>query len=436
MTKETGPDLEQILAAGRRSRLRRTVVASTLGVAAISVGVVFFLKWKHGTESLDAPVYVTEKIEQGDLTAGISATGTVEALNTVEVGAEISGRILSLHADFNDGVTTGQLLARIDPEQHRATVDQAKAQMLAARAQVAEAGATLKESTREAERAKELAQKGLLSDRELESAEAKAVRADASLKSAEASFALAKASFDAARTKLDRTEIVSPISGTVLSREVEVGQTLNAGMQTPVLFTIAEDLRRMQLSSRVDEADIGRVAVGQAASFTVDAHPGKTFSSLVTAVRNVPLTEQNVVSYEVLLQVDNDQLLLKPGMTASVEIVTEQLSDVLLVSNRALRFAPPRESAFRRPPGGGVPYLRKADGKQKSRPDADPAAALGRLKANEGLLWVEDRSTPGGLRPRKVVRLATDGEKTAIASTELSAGDEVVVEQTDAAAAP
>jgi len=142
-----------------------------------------------------------------------------------------------------------------------------------------------------------------------------------------------------------------------------------------------------------------------------------------------------VVSYEVLLQVDNNQLLLKPGMTASVEIVTEHLLDVLRVSNRALRFAPPRESAFRRPPGGGVPYLRNADGKQKAR-EPDPAAALGRLKANEGLLWVEDRSAPGGLRPLKVVRLATNGEKTAISSSEFKEGDEVVVEQTDAAAAP
>jgi HlyD family secretion protein len=424
--------LAQLLRSGRRhSRFRRVLLVLVLLAVAAAAGFGVF-QWKKGRAAEEVPRYVTEPLTKGDLTSTISATGTVEALNTVEVGAEISGRILSLNADFNDAVSAGQVLAEIDPEQHKAAVAQAKAQMLAAQAQVAEAEATLIETQQESKRAADLSAKGLLSSKELEGAQARAVRAEASLKSARASAALAKASFDAARSKLSKTEIVCPISGTVLSREVEVGQTINAGMQTPVLFIIAEDLKTMRLSSRVDEADIGKVFEGQTATFTVDAYAGREFASSVMEVRNVPQNDQNVVSYEVLLSVDNQEMLLKPGMTASVEIVTEKLKGVLLVPNKALRFSPPKGEGFRFR-GPPVPFLgRSGNGRSGKGKKTNPMQSMGKIKGNQGVLWkIDRRGPPGALSPVKVDKLASDGIRTAVHSEAIKERDEVVVEQPD-----
>jgi HlyD family secretion protein len=229
--------------------------------------------------------------------------------------------------------------------------------------------------------------------------------------------------------------VFSPISGTVLSREVEVGQTINAGMQTPVLFVIAEDLRRMRLSSRVDEADIGAVVPGLRATFTVDAHPDLEFASEVLAVRNVPEVEQNVVSYEVILSVDNEKMLLKPGMTAAVEVITAKHADVMLVPNKALRFSPPAEGRGFRRRGPPMPFLGPR-GRGKGEKKASPLAALGEVKAGHGVVWVLPPSKgPGAPEPKPVMvrRIATDGVQTAIQSDELHPGDAVVVDQADKA---
>ena len=421
-------NLDQLLQKTRtKSRLRWVFIV--LAVLVLAAGSLLAMQYWPKPEHEQGPRYNFVPISKGDLVSSISATGTVEAINTVEVGAEISGRILSLNADFNDAVAAGQLLAEIDPEQHKAQLNQAKAQLLAADAQVTEAQATLVESNLAVKRAAELAAKGLISAKELESTTAKATRAKASLKSAKASAALARASLDSARSKLSKTEIVSPINGMVLSREVEVGQTINAGMQTPVLFKIAEDLRRMRLSSNVDEADIGKVGQGQAATFSVDAYPAKEFHSTVTSVRNVPNTDQSVVSYEVLLSVDNQQLLLKPGMTASVEITTEKLTDVLLIDNKALRFSPASNSNGMR--GPRMPFFGSPGrGKGAKGEKKDPTKAMGKVSENQGVLWVQDGGGPNAaLRPVKVIRLATDGIKTAIKTKALNEGDEVVLEQ-------
>ncbi len=427
---DSNDPLAALLKSGRRHNRARRIVMVVGFLALAAGGAFFFLQWKKGQAAAALPKYVTAKVTSGDLTASISSTGTVQALNTVDVGAEISGRIMSLAADFNDTVTEGQVIAVIDPEQLKAQVAQTKAQMLAAEAQVAVAKATVVETKQVAARIRELSAKGLSSSKELESAEAASARAEASLKSSKAQLSLSKATFDAAASKLNKTEIVSPINGTVLSRAVEVGQTLNAGMQTPVLFTIAEDLKRMNLSSRVDEADIGNVAEGQNAIFTVDAYPGRKFYSAVTEVRNVPKTDQNVVSYEVLLSVDNEQLLLKPGMTASVEIITEKHANAVLVPNKAFRFAPPKESfRFRRPP---TPLLGKS--KQGSKkPEGNPMQNLGKIGENEGVLWkIDKKGPPVSLRPFKVEKVASDGIHTAIQSNDIRVGDEVIVEQSDA----
>lgn len=427
MTKDKNLD-DLLQKTRKKSRLRLMLIV--LAVIILAAGSLFaFQYWQQPTNA-QAPKYNRVPVAKGDLISSISATGTVEAINTVEVGAEISGRILSLNADFNDTVTAGQLLAKIDPEQLKTQVNQAKAQMLAADAQVVEAEATLLESDLAVKRSVELAEKGLISAKELESTTAVATRAKASLKSAKASAALARASLDSARSNLSKTEIVSPINGMVLSREVEVGQTINAGMSTPVLFNIAEDLRRMRLSSSVDEADIGKVKNGQSATFTVDAYPACEFKSQVTSVRNVPNTDQSVVSYEVLLSVNNELMLLKPGMTASVEITTEKLSDVLLVENKALRFSPINNGHDMGPPG--MPFFGspKRDKDAKDSEETNPMKSIGKVNENQGVLWIQEGSGfRARLRPVKVVKLATDGIKTAIQTDQLKEGDEVVLEQ-------
>jgi HlyD family secretion protein len=399
-----------------------------MALACVAMAAAGFFAWKYfgsgQVQSEQEMPFETVEIIRGDLASTISATGTVQALNTVEVGAEISGRISAIHADFNTPVAKGALLAEIDPEQLEAAVGQAKAQVLAARAGVAEAEALLVESRQEKERAAALADKGLLSDRELQAAVAKASRSEATILSARAQLALARASFEQAESRLSKTRIIAPSSGTVLSRKVEVGQTINAGMQTPVLFVIAEDLRRMELSARVDESDIGAVVAGQKSSFTVDAYPDRKFSSEVTSVRNVPLTDQGVVSYEVLLSVDNDDLFLRPGMTATVEIVTSVQQQVLLVPNKALRFTPPRSDARRGPPIG-MPMLGGRSKGSSGKVDSETMGRLGKLDSREGILWLPESPAP---RPTKVHRLATDGTHTAVRGDELKEGLRIIVD--------
>ena len=423
--------LESVLASGkRRTRTRKIAVAAV--AAALAVGGVVAFRATRAAEASAQPAYKTAAVVRGDLKASITATGTIQALNTVEVGAEVSGKIAALHADYNDAVTAGQLLAEIDPEQAKAAVDEAKAQVLAARAGVAKAKATLTAARLDADRSKALSEKGLVSAKELETSVSNLELAEASIQSADASLAVADASYTSAKTKLGKTQIVAPISGTVLSRRVEVGQTLNAGMTTPVLYTIAEDLRRMRLSSSVDEADIGAVAKGQKASFTVDAYPDRTFESGVDSVRNVATVTSNVVSYEVILTVDNSDLVLKPGMTASVEIVTLLIPDALLVPNKALRFTPadasPSKGGFPR----GIPFLGGPRGKKADDKTTNEAAlaALGKLGPRQAVVWLQKGA---GLAPVVVEKIATDGTDTAVKCDALAAGAKVVVDLADAA---
>lgn len=287
------------------------------------------------------PRFEGEKVELRDIQVVVSATGTVKGQNTVEVGAEVSGRVSKVLVDFNDHVTVGQVLAEIDPEQLKASVDEARARVAEADAATKQARATQIEARQAAERAKQQVAQGLVSQKEVEAAEATLARAEASAESAAASAQLVRATLKSQASRLDKTRIVSPIDGIVLSRLVEPGQTVTAGFQTPVLFKLAEDLRRMSLFVYVDEADIGRTREGQSATFTVDAYPDKVFPSKVVSLRNEPKEDQNVVTYEAVLAVDNSDLLLRPGMTATATIVAEVRKGALAVPNAALRFTPP-----------------------------------------------------------------------------------------------
>ncbi|MBM4442824.1 MAG: efflux RND transporter periplasmic adaptor subunit, partial [Candidatus Rokubacteria bacterium] len=363
-----------------------------------------------------APKYRTAKVERGPLTAAVSATGNLNAVTTVQVGSQISGQIKELLADFNSLVKRGQLIARIDPEtfeskltQARSELDAAQAAVLnqqaqvekaradvenarsvaaEAKAQTAKAQVALVDARRDYDRKSELMRKELIAKSELDSAQAlhdsAAAQLDstkakerslaagigsaqaqlrvteAMLKSAQAVVEQRRASLRQAQLDLERTRITAPVDGVVVSRAVDVGQTVAASLQAPVLFTIAQDLTKMQVDTSVDEADIGRIKLEDRASFTVDAFPGETFTGSVTQIRKAALIVQNVVTYTVVVSVANPQGRLLPGMTANVKLVHAEKANVLKVPNAALRFRPAGEGGGPGgvPGGGGAPGAR------------------------------------------------------------------------------
>ncbi len=291
-------------------------------LALLLIGAVVWFRSAAGR-----PQYRTAPVERGEIVATISASGTLNAVTTVQVGSQISGRIKNLYADFNSRVEKGQLIARIDPDTFEAKVNQAKAD--ADNAKVAVKDAKIKRDSRAA-----LFQEGGISQEERDSAQA-------SYDSAAARLEAALAALRAAQVDLDRTYIYAPVNGVVIARNVDVGQTVAASLQAPTLFLIAEDLNKMQVDTNVDEADISRIQVGQQASFTVDAFPAETFSGQVVQIRQAPIVQQNVVTYNVVVAVVNPDLKLKPGLTANVRILVDRRANALKIPNAALRFKPP-----------------------------------------------------------------------------------------------
>jgi HlyD family secretion protein len=392
-----------VVAPGRVVRKRIILAILCLLVLAGGIYAVRAVRMRMAARR---PTFELAEARRADVQVTVRATGTLQAMTTVEVGAEVTGRLLAVKVEANDAVRKGQVLAEIDPEQLRAAADQANAQVASAEASIQQAKATLVEATLAADRSERLRAEGLVGQNDFEATRASKARAQANLASAVASGTLARASLKSARSKLDKTTIVSPIDGIVLSRLVEPGQTVTAGFTTPILFRLAEDLTRMRLNVDIDEADIGRVREGLAASFTVDAYPERTFPSKVLSLRNEPKTSQNVVTYQAVLAVDNGERLLRPGMTCTATIVAETKSNVLVVPNAALRFTPP--------PSKG----RAADG------SSDKHVGL------ETELRKQHVYTPGSAEPVLVpVRAGvSDGQVTEIVSGELKAGTEVIVD--------
>lgn len=314
---------------------KKIIITSILLIAALAAGIFFYVD-RDGKKA----VYKTEKVSRGEVKSVVTATGTVNAVTTVSVGTQVSGTIRTLFADFNSPVKKGQLLAQIDPATFRAQVDQARANLLSAQANLEKAGVAVVDARRTYERNKELFSQNFIARSDLNTAETALHAAQAQQKVSEAQVAQARASLRMAETNLQYTNIISPVNGTVISRSVDVGQTVAASFQTPTLFSIAQDLTQMQINASVDEADIGQIRAGQDVSFTVDAYPDTDFSGKVSEVRNAPTTVSNVVTYDVIIKVDNPELKLKPGMTANVSITIETRPDVLRVPNAALRFKP------------------------------------------------------------------------------------------------
>ncbi|HEX6964695.1 MAG TPA: efflux RND transporter periplasmic adaptor subunit [Gemmatimonadaceae bacterium] len=326
-------------AKSRKQRLHRALAGALL-LAAIAVALFFWFR-----RAPAAPTYETVAARRGDLTVTVTATGALAPLDTVYVGTEVSGIVDVVAADYNDHVTKGQVIAVLNTDQLQAQIRQARAALAAAQANAQQMAATLAEAEPQAVRAESLFKRTMISPEALESARAALARARASEANARAQAAGAEAALQAQETMLNKATIRAPISGIVLQRAVERGRTVAAALQAPTLFVLAADLEHMTLSLDVDEADIGQVAVGQMADFTVDAYPDTAFSATVRSVRNAAKTVEGVVTYQAILDVSNPRLLLRPGMTATARIATASAHDVLLVPNAALRFTPASDTA-------------------------------------------------------------------------------------------
>ena len=289
--------------------------------------------------------YRTAKVEKGEIVDAIAATGTINAVTTVSVGSQVSGTIQQIFVDFNSRVRKGQVIALIDPRLLEAAVEQARANVGNAKASLERAQVGVIDTERTNRRNRELVKDGFVAQADVDSSQTALEQAAAQRRSAEAVLQQAEGALRVARTNLEYATIRSPVDGIVISRTVDVGQTVAASFQTPTLFSIAQDLTKMQVDTNVDESDIGRAALGQAVTFTVDAWPEKTFTGTVAQVRNSPIVTQNVVTYNVVVLVDNRELLLKPGMTANVSIEVKKFGNVLKIPNAALRYRPAAKAA-------------------------------------------------------------------------------------------
>ena len=310
-------------------------------VVLLVIGVVLFaLFGRNMFGSKESVIYETAVIERRDIASYVTAIGTVSAVTTVEVGTQVSGTIKEIYVDYNSAVKKGQMIALIDPTTFEAQVEQAKANLMQAKAALQKAKATFEDAQRNLNRQKMLWDRDLIARSDLDSAQTNYDLAVAGVSEAEANVYQAQAALKRAETDLGYTRIYSPVDGIVVSRDVDAGQTVAASFQTPTLFTIAQDLTKMQIETNVDEADIGEVKEGLSVTFTVDAYPDTVFSGIIKQVRIASSVVENVVTYPVIIDVANPDLMLKPGMTANVTIITDKKEDVLAVPSAALRYRP------------------------------------------------------------------------------------------------
>ncbi|NUO08022.1 MAG: efflux RND transporter periplasmic adaptor subunit [Candidatus Brocadia sp.] len=314
--------------------MKKYIIIGILCLAAITVAAIFFF---GNTESIQ---YKTEKIDRGNISKSVTATGTINPVRTVIIGSQVTGLISKLYVDFNSEVKAGQIVAQIDPVPFEHQVKKAEATLATAIASLEKAKVNSQNNRRNYHRSKQLFAKRVISIEELDAVRTTYKAGLADVKLAEAQVLQAKAALEIAKTDLEHTVIVSPLNGIVISRNVDVGQTVVSSFQTPILFNIAEDLEHMQVNTNVDEADIGMVKTGQDAKFTVDAFPEDIFEGKVVEIRMAPVIFQNVVTYDTIINVDNTSLKLKPGMTANTSILTARAENVLRIPNAALRYTP------------------------------------------------------------------------------------------------
>ncbi|MEW6263703.1 MAG: efflux RND transporter periplasmic adaptor subunit [Thermodesulfobacteriota bacterium] len=382
----------------------KKVLALVLSIATAAAAWAYF---NLGAENQTFGTYKTAKVQRGSITTTVTATGNLNAVKTVLVGTQVSGRIQEIYVDFNSPVTKGQPVAQIDAALLEAQVEQARGAYLVAEANLEKAKVAAAEAKRAWERNRQMVGRGVIAQSEFDALQAAYDSARAAVKAAEGSVVQTRGAYDQARANLAYSTIRSPVDGIVVSRNVDVGQTVAASFQTPTLFTIVQDLAEMQIETNVDEADIGRVRENQTAYFTVDAYPDRRFEGRVVQIRNSPQVTQNVVTYIVIIEVANQNLLLKPGLTANVVIETARKDNVLTLPVAALRFRP--KTGARDEGSGSGPSarpVREGPGQRVYVPDRDRA-------------------------PRPVtVRTGLGGDgRVELLSGNLKEGDEVIIEQ-------
>lgn len=390
----------------------------------VALAIVAILVYRHHAEAEKAPPYRFATVERGDLESVVSATGILSAVTSVQVGTQVSGQIAAMFVDFNDHVTKGQLIARIDPTLAEQAVADAQAGLDRSRAE-------LSRTSEEYQRNKVLFEGKVLTEVEFNTAKYAYQVAQANVKSSQVALARAK-------RNLSYTSIIAPVDGVVIERNMDVGQTVASNYSTPQLFLIAKDLGEMQILASVDESDIGQIQNGQKVRFSVQAYPNRTFEGLVKQVRLQSKTTENVVNYTVAVSVENKDGKLLPGMTATVEFLTGAASNVLIVPNAALRFRPPQEELDKsreqtghdqtdKSRSEGFAAARAAMGDRTTR---TPGAAGntgrgGRKSQHMGMLWYLDEK--GALKSERVRTGISDGQKTEVSARELKEGSQVIV---------
>jgi len=399
-------------------------------VALVVVVAVGFGVWRYRkAHAAPAVTYKTAPVTRRHIVGRVTASGTLSALVTVQVGTQVSGRIQKLYADYNSQVKKGELVAKIDPQLFEAALQQAQANYLQAKAGVAEAKAAASNADKVDARTKALFAQSLAAQSDLDTADANVQSTHAAVDAAEAQMAQASAQLHTAQVNLSYTSIISPIDGVVISRSVDVGQTVAASLSAPTLFTIAQDLTKMQVDTNVAEGDVGRLKVGMKTYFTVDSFPGQRFFGTIRQIRNAATTVQNVVTYDAVIDVDNTDLRLRPGMTANVTVIYDERKNALAVPNAALRFRPPPSLA------GSAPGAGTAGGGAHHHARGAASAAAASEGPEAKTLWVLRGATPQAITVHVGL---TDGTVTEIVDGDLKEGDAVVTDTTggDSGSAP
>ncbi len=396
-------------------RMRRYLVIAFVVVTAMSIVAI----WMTGKSPVTK--YKTEQIRRGDLTVIVTATGTLQPTNTVCVGSELSGIITNVEVNYNDKVKAGQILAKLDTSKLEAQLVQSKAALESEKAKVLQAQATVAEThakLAQLQKVRELSNGKVPSQSEMDAAEAAFERAKADAACATAAVSQAQATLQAIETDLYKSVIRSPINGIVLTRSIEPGQTVAASFQAPELFTLAEDLSQMELHLNVDEADVGKVQKGQKAMFSVSAYPNRTFEAVVTEVRYASTTVSGVVTYEAVLKVNNPDLSLRPGMTATADITVKKVENAIIIPSVALRFTPPADENTVKSSGGSL------ISKILPRPPTPVPKHRDETKRQQRV-WILKN---GQIVPVAITTGATNGGMTEVVAGDIQPGMEVVVD--------
>jgi HlyD family secretion protein len=384
-----------------------------LTLAVIVALVAVTVRALYARRADDVPQVVTDAVTRGSIVSVVAASGTVEAVTTVQVGSQISGSVQALYADFNSVVKKGQVVARLDPSLVQSDIDQARASVIRAEAEVERLQVALLDAQTKANRARELAGRQLIATADLDAADVTQQSAEAQLRSARAQVTQARAALAQEEVNLSKTVIRSPIDGIVIARDVDVGQTVAASLQAPTLFSIAADLSELQVKASIDESDLGQIKEGQPVTFTVDAYPRDVFTGRIRQVRLNPVIVQNVVTYAAIITAPNPDLKLRPGMTANVTVETARRDNVLRVPAAALRFKPTAELLTALGPGKVDPGTNQPGGRDVNT------------------VWVADDT----LHPVRVRTGATDGTLTEVESDQLREGARIATRAVDAATA-